>query len=298
MREVAEGIEELHALAERRRDQLRRWWVLIYRGLMAAFDGRFGEAEQLADDAATWGRRLGQPAADAYRLGQLSRIYWSTGRLPLLEGEVTDGIGRFPGLVTLRCIRALVLASSGRQDEAVREARCLVDDDFAILPRDSLFLASLALLAETVVVCGNGDLAPPLLETLAPFAGRNLIQGVPIGWGAVAWYLARLSWIAGQPGSARRYAERADRLHARWGSSGMPHALSGMWAQPTARPLSRREREVAGLLASGKSNAEIAEALYVSVHTVERHVANIFLKVGVHNRAEAAVWAHHRGMAG
>jgi len=97
MLEVAESIEELHALAERRRDPLRRWWVLIYRGLMAAFDGRFGEAEQLAHDAFTWGRRLGQPAADAYRIGQLSRIYWSTGRLSLLGSEVTDAIGRFPG---------------------------------------------------------------------------------------------------------------------------------------------------------------------------------------------------------
>ena len=188
MLEVAESIEELHALAERRRDPLRRWWVLIYRGLMAAFDGRFGEAEQLAHDAFTWGRRLGQPAADAYRIGQLSRIYWSTGRLSLLGSEVTDAIGRFPGLVTLRCVRALVLASSGRREEAVREARCLVGDDFAIVPRDSLFLASLALLAETVVACRDDDLAPPLLASIIhpqqPGPSRLMNGAVRLGkWG-------------------------------------------------------------------------------------------------------------------
>jgi len=148
------------------------------------------------------------------------------------------------------------------------------------------------------VACRDDDLTPPLLEALAPFAARNLIQGVPIGWGAAAWYLARLSWVAGRPDAARRYAEQADRLHARWGASGMPHALSGIGAQATSPPLSRREREVAGLLATGKSNAEIADALYVSIHTVERHVANMFLKLGVRNRAEAAMWAHHHGMAG
>ena len=42
-----------------------------------------------------------------------------------------------------------------------------------------------------------------------------------------------------------------------------------------------------GLLASGQANAEIGAALGVSVHTVERHVANIFVKIGVRNRAEA-----------
>ncbi len=49
-----------------------------------------------------------------------------------------------------------------------------------------------------------------------------------------------------------------------------------------------------GLLAAGRENAEIAAALGVSVHTVERHVANIFVKIGVPNRAEATAWAHRR----
>ncbi len=51
------------------------------------------------------------------------------------------------------------------------------------------------------------------------------------------------------------------------------------------------------LLAAGRENAEIATALGVSVHTVERHVANIFVKIGVRNRAEATAWAHRRGLA-
>ena len=67
-------------------------------------------------------------------------------------------------------------------------------------------------------------------------------------------------------------------------------------ADAVAAPLSRRETEVMGLLSSGRENAEIATALGVSVHTVERHVANIFLKIGVRNRAEATAWAHRRGL--
>ena len=63
-------------------------------------------------------------------------------------------------------------------------------------------------------------------------------------------------------------------------------------------PLSRRETEVLALLASGQANAEIAATLGISVHTIERHVANVFAKLSVRNRAEATAWAHRRGLAG
>lgn len=55
--------------------------------------------------------------------------------------------------------------------------------------------------------------------------------------------------------------------------------------------LTQREREIAALVASGVSNLEIAEALFLSRKTVERHVSNILAKVGCRNRIELArVW--------
>jgi DNA-binding NarL/FixJ family response regulator len=53
--------------------------------------------------------------------------------------------------------------------------------------------------------------------------------------------------------------------------------------------LSRREREVSLLLAEGRTNADIAQKLFISEMTVKVHVRNIFSKVGARNRAEAAV---------
>jgi ATP/maltotriose-dependent transcriptional regulator MalT len=59
----------------------------------------------------------------------------------------------------------------------------------------------------------------------------------------------------------------------------------------TRRLLTARERDVLRLLAAGKSNREIGEALYLSVRTVERHIANLYSKIDAHNRAEATAWA-------
>jgi DNA-binding CsgD family transcriptional regulator len=56
-------------------------------------------------------------------------------------------------------------------------------------------------------------------------------------------------------------------------------------------PLSEREVEVLTLLASGRTNAEIASDLFVAVGTVKSHVNNIYRKLGAANRAEAVTRA-------
>ena len=52
--------------------------------------------------------------------------------------------------------------------------------------------------------------------------------------------------------------------------------------------LSEREREIALLVARGASNPEIAQQLFLSRKTIERHVSNVLRKVGARNRAELA----------
>ena len=295
--EVAAEVEQMAAIADARRSPLQRWWVLIYRGLLAGFAGRDAEAETMAHDAAALGRQLGLPAADAYRIGQLSRIYAKQGRLSELDGDIADALVRFPGLVTLRCMRALASATAGRRADAVAEIEALADGNFAALPRDSLFLASLAILAEATVTCRATDAAKEILAELTPYAARNLIQGVPVGWGAAAWYIARLQWLLGRHAEATSSAATAQRLHRQWGAAGLGDPLAGLRRNAAAAPLSQRETEVITLLSSGRENSEIAAVLGVSVHTVERHVANIFVKIGIRNRTEATAWAHRRGLA-
>jgi pimeloyl-ACP methyl ester carboxylesterase/DNA-binding CsgD family transcriptional regulator len=79
-------------------------------------------------------------------------------------------------------------------------------------------------------------------------------------------------------------------------------ARLGAWApgaeQQEPRParaypdsLTAREAEVLSRLAGGKTNNEIAEELHVSVRTIERHVANIYAKIGARGRANATAYA-------
>lgn len=60
--------------------------------------------------------------------------------------------------------------------------------------------------------------------------------------------------------------------------------------------LTDREREVLGFLAEGLTNAAIAQRLFVSVHTVRNHIANLSAKLGAHSKLEALSIAVRQGL--
>lgn len=72
-----------------------------------------------------------------------------------------------------------------------------------------------------------------------------------------------------------------------------------MPSPPPASPggLSAREMDVLLLLAEGRTNRDIAAALFLSEHTVRTHVRGILTKTGTANRTEAAIVARKRGLA-
>jgi DNA-binding NarL/FixJ family response regulator len=65
----------------------------------------------------------------------------------------------------------------------------------------------------------------------------------------------------------------------------------GQAAQPID-PLTEREEEVLVTVARGRTNAEIADDLHISLSTVKTHLASLMTKLGARNRVELAMWAY------
>ena len=106
---------------------------------------------------------------------------------------------------------------------------------------------------------------------------------------------------------AARAAGAAGFVSKEWGASDVAKAVRtvglGMTvfspeAEPPVTSLSDRERDVLGLIASGATNREIAERLYLSPHTVKEHTSALYRKLDVRNRAEAVQRAQRLGLLG
>jgi DNA-binding NarL/FixJ family response regulator len=96
---------------------------------------------------------------------------------------------------------------------------------------------------------------------------------------------------------ARSHAEGADpsRQSRDRDSNAPSRQAGGLEPRRSGRPLTTREREILGLVASGTSNKGIARALTVSANTVKFHLAAVFDKLNAATRAEAVAEAIRRG---
>ncbi|MFI5910969.1 helix-turn-helix transcriptional regulator [Dactylosporangium sp. NPDC051541] len=92
--------------------------------------------------------------------------------------------------------------------------------------------------------------------------------------------------------------ERIDDLARRGRLDDLTAVPASARSAPAGFGLTARELDVLRVLARGRSNADIAAELFVSVNTVNTHVARILAKLGVATRTEAAAKAHAHGLAG
>jgi DNA-binding NarL/FixJ family response regulator len=110
----------------------------------------------------------------------------------------------------------------------------------------------------------------------------------------------------GQPGRAARLLREAEALATSQGSSShhLPEvraALAEAGLRTKTRPpggLTSRQAEILGFVADGLTSREIATKLVLSTGTVDRHIATVYRKLGVANRAQATSYALRHGLAG
>lgn len=284
--------------------------ALHYDVTLAVAEGRFDDAEKCAEVALELGSEKWEAAPGMYGL-QMFAIRREQGRLrevlPVLEAvagrEEAAGVWG-PGL-------AVLYAEVGRVQEARAQFGRLAADRFESLPRDSLWPACLAFLADVCVAVEDREQAPLLYEELRAFEGRTLMVGHTVCLGPADRLLGSLAALLGRGGDAERHfrcaLELADGAKApvwrsqverdlsRW----RPLAVSPIDAPP-AHPdgLSGREVEVLKLIAAGRSNREIGEHLMISPNTAANHVRAILQKTACANRAEAAAYAARNDLLG
>lgn len=98
---------------------------------------------------------------------------------------------------------------------------------------------------------------------------------------------------------AVRVVAQGDALLAPSVTKRLIEQVTSRTARPTtaaASVLTPRELEVLSTVADGKSNAEIAQELFVSEQTVKTHVSNMLTKLGLRDRAQAVVFAYENGL--
>lgn len=180
-----------------------------------------------------------------------------------------------------------------RPGDAISCAKHIIDESRAngIPMRAGLHMGEVAMVDD--VVAGVAlHIASHVMEHAG--AGEVLVSGpahdLMIG-SAAQFDLIGAQVFAGIPGEWRIYRLAPD-------GAGV-ESRSPLAERAGTRPiadLSRREREIAALLALGLANRQIADELIISVATVERHVANILMKLGFRSRAHVAAWAVEQGL--
>jgi DNA-binding CsgD family transcriptional regulator len=104
------------------------------------------------------------------------------------------------------------------------------------------------------------------------------------------------------PNEARALAEAALRKFLELGMRPWAEAAQALLEPSAAAPieppdgLTQRELEVLQLLASGLANKQLAAKLFVSVPTIERHISNLYAKIGARGRADATRYALRKGL--
>jgi DNA-binding NarL/FixJ family response regulator len=318
--------DELEALGERMGSLPARAMACVYRAALHGSRGDFDAAERALDRAAELGRRL--PAGHSVHVvGTLVRDltlqHVSNDWAAMAERMLAQAQRREPGPwfgLFWAAIAAHAFARAGMERQARELLAEITPPIVASDPWDYAqtgavnfageavwdlrapeLAAPLLAAARAVVEAGAGDyymasseLTVARLEALlgsrdgfervrrsTEARGQRLLRAIVDHDDAVA-----RSW-AREPGAARLAAAAAERLAAlgmnEWAIRAPPRG-------ELPDGLTAREAEVLRLLAAGRTNKEIAGDLVLSVHTVERHLANAYRKISVRNRADATAY--------
>jgi non-specific serine/threonine protein kinase len=276
-------------------------YSLHLRSAVALARGEYEAARALSEQALPLFRSLGDRWGAAYALVSLGSTLWRLGEhanaLSLFEEAVTTlrELGDRWSASRVSVFLGALVYTHGDHERAV----VLVTNSLAVLhEQDSRreLLEGMRVLA-ALAAGSQPERAGRLFgaaEAMSEAAG--MIGPSPVSPGYTqAMAMARASlgeapfaqaWSDGRAMSIEQAVSYAVAAEARTSPPG---------AHPGSL-LTRREREVAALIARGSTNREIAAQLVIAEGTAERHVGNVLSKLGLRSRAHVAAWAVEHGL--
>lgn len=299
----------------------------LYRAQLATFRGAWAEAEAEAL------RASGEVAFSPFAVGQ---AFYSTGEIRLRIGNLLGaeeaftrarelGVEPQPGL-------ALVRLAQGKTDAALAALRVALAGESASPLRRSRLLGAMV---EASVAAGDLDAARSAADELGTIAGgfgtpaldaaaatargalrlaegdvRGALDSLRRACGTwqelgLPYEAARARTLygiairgAGDEEGARLELDAARAAFERLGATIDERRAADLLTERGVLPggLTEREAEVLRLVASGRTNREIAADLVISEHTVARHLQNVFAKLDVSSRAAATAFAFEHGL--
>ncbi|MEU8266298.1 LuxR C-terminal-related transcriptional regulator [Sphaerisporangium sp. NPDC049002] len=303
-----EMLEESQTLGERLRLDSVLAYVALYSGMAAMYQGDIEPAIKLFEEALAACRAAGDEVGDVIALTRLSLAYSYEGDFEraVAAGEEALRTCEARGDLWHRAYAMMALAIERWREGDADRAACLAKEslrfDSSLHDWQGMGI-NLEVLAWIAAGVGDFDRAARLFGVL-----RGVWQtvGVPMaGFGHLTSYhdecgrrvhqaLGEPAYKAAMQRGARLSLDEALAYALEDSTPAAPCADGG--ARPS--PLTRRETEIARLVARGLSNKEIAATLIIAQRTAEGHIEHILSKLGFHSRAQVAVWAAEQSRGG
>jgi predicted ATPase/DNA-binding CsgD family transcriptional regulator len=306
---AAELLEASAAAARDAGDPQTLAHALGFRGATAVYVGDLDRGEEYENQAVHVARAAGAPFWHALGLTILAAIFRGRGehaRAVALLDE-SDTVCRTQHVAWTTALNSSLRGEIATDLLALDRAEALGREGLRIawtIGERRYFAGALAGLARTVAARGDLEWSARLygaVDALLETTGANLpMTALPSFAPAREALRATLgedafaaAWADGhalQPAEILANAEReaVAPIAARQQRPGRSAAPSGLTA---------RELDVLRLVAAGRTNREIAAALFVTQRTAATHVSHILTKLGVESRVEAGAWAVRRGLA-
>jgi ATP/maltotriose-dependent transcriptional regulator MalT len=252
------------------------------RGDLAGAEVAYGRAHQLGRDP--------QPG--------LALLWLAQGRtdaaLDTIRAAVGGGSVDRLALARLWCAEVEIALAAGDLDDARRASREL---DQVAAAYGSSGLVAAAVQARGAVLLAEGDAEAAVVELVEACRHWQELDA-PYRVAQVRTLLGRAHRALGNEQAAELELDAAAKAFERLGATVDAARVEALRSRPPLPDgLTAREVEVLALVATGSTNKEVAETLFLSEKTVARHLSNIFTKLDISSRTAAAAYAFEHSLA-